>query len=141
MARRPRLLQALALAALVPLVAACENSATAYTIDTAQHAVVLVREQPFFWTRSVNQAVVVSRLPHCQRKVTIHPGPTTLVEMQVYEAGHQLWALRQGERWYLASTENCRVQDWDNPDGQPPGPLVGSFRLADGKAKFVRAGT
>jgi hypothetical protein len=140
MATRRRLLHALALVALAPLVTGCENSATAYTIDTAQHAVVLVREQPFFWTRTVNQAVVVSRLPYCQRKVTIHPGPTTLVEMQVFEAGHQLWALRQGDRWYLASTESCRVQDWDNPDGQPPGALVGSFRLADGKPVFVRAG-
>lgn len=136
-----RVRQALVAAAIVPLLAACENSATAYTIDTAQHALILIREQPYFWTRTVNQAVVVSRLPHCQRKVTIHPGPTVLVEMQVFEAGDRLWALRQGERWYLAGTEDCRVQDWDNPGGQPPGPLVGTFRLDEGRAKFVRAGT
>lgn len=135
---RRRLMHTLAVAALLPLLAACENSATAYVVDTSQHALILVREQPFFWTRDVNQTVVVSRLPHCQRKVAIHPGPTTLVEMEIFEAGHQLWALRQGERWYLASTERCQVQDWDNPGGDPPGPLVGSFQLKNRKPTFVR---
>lgn len=124
---------------LLPLLAACENSATAYTVDTSQHALILVREQPYFWTQTVDQSVVVSRLPHCQRKVSIHPDLTELTEMQVFEAGDLLWALRQGNRWYLASTERCMVQDWDNPSGQPPGELVGSFRLRDGGPVFVGA--
>lgn len=126
-------------ALLVPLLAACENSATAYTIDTSQHALALVREQPYFWTATVNQSVVVSRLPYCQRKVKIHPGAKSLTEMQVFEAGDRLWALRQGDQWYLASTESCQVQDWNNADGQPPGALVGVFRLRDGQPAFVSA--
>ena len=124
---------------LLPLLAGCENSATAYTVDTNQHALILVREQPYFWTPTVDQSVVVSRLPHCQRKVRIHSDPTELTEMQVFEAGDLLWALRQGNRWYLASTERCMVQDWDNPSGQPPGELVGSFRLRDGGPVFMPA--
>lgn len=124
---------------LLPLLAGCENSATAYTVDTSQHALILVREQPYFWTSTVDQSVVVSRLPHCQRKVRIHPDPAELTEMQVFEAGDLLWALRQGNRWYLAGTERCMVQDWDNPSGEPPGQLVGSFRLRDGGPTFVRA--
>jgi hypothetical protein len=127
--RRPRLLQTIALAAVLPLLGACENSATAYVIDTSQHALILVREQPFFWKREVEQAMIASRLPHCQRKVTIHPGARTFVEMEVFEAGDRLWALRQGERWYLAGTDRCQVQDWENPGDQPPGPLVGSFQI------------
>lgn len=136
--RRPRSILFALL--LLPLLAACENSATAYTIDTSQHALILVREQPYFWTSEVNQFVVASRLPHCQRRVSIHPGATTLAEMRVYEAGDLLWALQQGRRWYLVSTEACRVQDWDNPGGEPPGAYVGSFVLRDGEPTFVRAG-
>lgn len=134
-----RRLGLLAAVVSLPLLVACENSATAYTIDTAQHALILLREQPYFWDQNVDQAVVVSRLPHCQRKVRIHPGPTPMVEMQVFEAGRRLWALRQGERWYLASTDSCQVQDWDNAGGQPPGALVGVFRLDDGSPTFVPA--
>jgi len=127
----------LAGALLLTVLAACENSATAYTIDTSQHALVLVREQPYFWTSTVDQSIVVSRLPHCQRKVHIHPGATTLTEMEVFEAGDRLWALRQGERWYLASTEICQVQDWNHPSNEAPGPRVGRFVLRDGKPVFV----
>jgi hypothetical protein len=133
-------LHRVALLGLLPLLAACENSATAYMVDGNQHALVLVREQPYFWTAEVNQAVIVSRLPACQRKVDIHPSPTELVEMEVYEAGDLLWALRQGTRWYLASTERCLVQDWLDAPATPPGALVGTFRLREGKPAFMRAG-
>ncbi len=136
----PKILSRLVLCAALPLLAACENSATAFMVDGNQHALILVREQPYFWTAEVEQAVVVSRLPSCQRKVTIHPSPTELVEMEVYEAGDLLWALRQGGRWYLASTEICQVQDWANEGGAAPGPLVGTFRLREGKPTFTRAG-
>ncbi|MCV2218371.1 MULTISPECIES: hypothetical protein [unclassified Thauera] len=131
--------RALAVLGVLPVLAACENSATAYMIDGKDHALILVREQKFFWDDELKQAVIASRLPKCQKRVSIHPGSTTLVEMRVYEAGDQLWALQQGPRWYLASTEVCRVQDWDNADGKPPGPWVGSFVLKDGAPAFVAA--
>lgn len=130
-----RALRLAGMVALVPALSACENSATAYMVDTNQHAVVLAREQAYFWSDEVDQFVIVSRLPHCQRKVRIHPGSVNMAEMEVYEAGDRLWALRQGQRWYLASTEVCQVQDWNSPGGQ--GALVGSFRMQDGTPTFV----
>ena len=132
----PRVLAALG---LVAVLAGCENSATAYMIDGSQHALILVREQKFFWDDELRQAVVVSRLPACQKRIRIHPGSTELVEMRVYQAGDMLWALQQGARWYLAGTEECRLQDWDNPGNQPPGALVGSFALKEGQPVFVAA--
>jgi len=129
----------IAMLALLPLLAACENSATAFMVEGKEHAVILVREQPYFWSSEVNQFVVVSRLPVCQRKVRIHPGPGTLVDMEVYEAGDRLWALHQGQRWYLASTEKCLVQDWANQADAPPGALVGTFRLRDKAPVFEPA--
>lgn len=131
----------LALLALVlPLLAGCENSATSFKIESSQHAIVLVREQPYFWDKDVNQYIVVSRLPGCQRKVAIHPDRTALTPIDVYEAGFLLWALRQGDRWYLASTERCLVQDWSNPSGQQPGPAVGQFRAGPDGPVFAPAG-
>lgn len=133
------LLRVLVAVAAVPLLAACENSATAYMIDGSQHALILIREKPYFWDRQVNQAIVASRLPQCQRRVAIHPDETRLTEIEVFEAGDRLWALHQGDRWYLASTGECAVQDWKDPPASPPGPLVGTFRVEGGTAAFVPA--
>ena len=138
-ANRRILTRVLAALGLVAVLAGCENSATAYMIDGSQHALILVREQKFFWDDELRQAVVVSRLPACQKRIRIHPGSTELVEMRVYQAGDMLWALQQGARWYLAGTEECRLQDWDNPGNQPPGALVGSFALKEGQPVFVAA--
>jgi hypothetical protein len=129
----------LGVAALLPVLAGCENNATGFVIDTSQHALILVREQPHFWSSEVKQSVIASRLPHCQRKVAIHPGTTEAVDMYVYEAGDRLWALFQGGRWYLASTEKCLVQDWTNSSGNPPGELVGRFKSSLSGVVFERA--
>lgn len=126
--------------ALLPLLAACENSATAYMIEGSQHALILVREKPYFWQRTVNQAVIASRLPHCQNRVAIHSDGTELTPMEVFEAGNRLWALNQGSRWYLVSTDKCQVQDWDNASGGAPGTSLGTFRFKGGVATFVPAG-
>jgi len=127
--------------ALVPLLllAACENSATSMMIENKDHALVFVREQQYFWSDEVVQYIVVSRLPDCQRRVKIHPDRAKMTPVAVYGAGHLLWALNQGGRWYLASTEGCQVQDWDNPGGQPPGAIVGSFGQRGGKNVFISA--
>lgn len=129
----------LTLLACLPLLAACENSATSFKVDSREHSVSLVREQPYFWNDSVDQYLVVSRLPHCQRKIAIHPDVATLTPLQVFVAGDRLWALHQGARWYLVSTERCAVQDWSNAAGQPPGASVGVFQLRDGMPVFVPA--
>ena len=139
MKRRGRTLRVLAAVGLLSVLAGCENSATSYMIDGSQHALILVREQKFVWDDELRQAVVVSRLPACQKRIRIHPSSTELVEMKVYEAGDSLWALHQGDRWYLAGTEECRLQDWDNPGSQPPGKLIGSFVLKDSAPAFVPA--
>ena len=136
---RARALRVLAAVGLLTVLAGCENSATSYMIDGSQHALLLVREQKFVWDDELRQAVVVSRLPACRKRIRIHPGSTVLVEMKIYEAGDSLWALHQGNRWYLAGTEECRLQDWDNPGDRPPGALLGSFALKDGEPAFVPA--
>lgn len=113
---------------VMPLLAACENSATAFRQEGRNHAIMLVREQPYFWSEKIDQYIVASNLPECQRRVRIYPGVKPLMEMRVYWAGDHLWALHQGRRWYLVSTApRCQVQDWDNEEGKEPGALLGRF--------------
>lgn len=118
------------------ILAGCENSGTAYMVDGKDHALILVREQRWFWSDEIEQAVVASRLPDCQRRVAIWPGNPGGPQMDIYEAGYRLWALNQGPRWYLASTDQCLVQDWNDPPATPPGPMVGSFVMGDGGMRF-----
>ncbi|MCL2876379.1 MAG: hypothetical protein FWF12_08865 [Betaproteobacteria bacterium] len=125
------------LVSVLPLLSGCENSATSMIVEGKDHALVLIREQQHFWNDEVNQYIVVSRLPACQRRVKIHPDKTVMNPVAVYNAGYLLWALHQGGRWYLASTEGCQVQDWDNSGGQPPGSAAGSFEQRNGKAVFT----
>lgn len=49
--------------ALLPVLSACENTATAYMVEGSQHALVLVREQKFFWDDELKQSLIASRLP------------------------------------------------------------------------------
>jgi hypothetical protein len=137
--RRHALIRVLVSLAVLPLLTACENNATSMIVENKDHALVLVREQPYFWSDEVVQYVIVSRLPDCQRRVKIHPDRAMMTPVAVYEAGHLLWALNQGGRWYLASTEGCQVQDWNNPGGQVPGPVVGSFGQQNSKIVFTPA--
>ena len=121
---------------LATLLAGCENSGVAYMVEGKDHALILVREQKLFWSDEIDQAVVVSRLPDCQRRVAIWPGSPGGPSMEIYEAGYRLWALNQGRRWYLASTDKCMVQDWNDPPATPPGALVGTFEMRDGQMQF-----
>jgi hypothetical protein len=125
------------LLAALPCLAACENRAVSMMIDGRNHALVLVREQPYFWRDTVEQSLIASRLPVCQRKVKIRPGRTAMTPMEVYEAGEMLWALHQGGRWYLASTEECRIQDWNKPADQSPGQAKGRFEMLGDKVVFT----
>jgi len=136
--RRHALLRSLASLAALPLLAACENSATSMMLESKDHSLVLIRQQQYFWG-DVKQYIVASRLPVCQHRVEIHPDTAAMNTMTVYEAGSMLWALHQGNRWYLASTEECQVQDWNNSSSTPPGPAVGSFGQHNGKTVFTPA--
>ena len=116
----------------------CENNATAFSINGNHHALILVREQASFLSDEVGQSFIISQLPACQRKFAIKPDNGPLSPISVYLAGNLLWALEQRGRWYLASSEKCLLQDWDNPSGEPPGERIGRFELKDGNPVFVR---
>ena len=120
------------------LMGGCENSATAFAVEGREHALILVREQSLPFSE-VDQFVLVSRMPFCQRRWRIQPDGSPLTPIRVYAAGDRLWALEQRGRWYLASTEECRVQPWQNPDPARLMGLVGTFAEHDGQIRFTPA--
>lgn len=124
----------------LPLLAACEYEGAAFIVNgNKDENISLVREQRWFWSSEVDQAVVVSRMPTCMRRHDIKSGVAGSVKMEVFEAGSSLWALKQGKNWYLASTEKCEFQRWVEPPDEPPGRLVGTFSRKNDKLEFVPA--
>mgnify|MGYP001258203598 FL=1 len=130
----------LLLLAVLPMLAACEYEGAAFIINgNKDENISLVREQTWFWSSEVNQAIVVSRMPTCMRRHEIKAGVAGTVKMEVHEAGSSLWALKQGKSWYLASTEKCEFQRWTEPPDEPPGRLVGTFTRKNDQLEFLPA--
>ena len=135
----PILKRLLAFAVIPAALAACEYEGVAFLIDGRDQSITLVREQRFFWDDEVEQAVVVSRMPTCLRRYSIKSGVAGTLKMEVFEAGADLWALKQGKNWYLASTEKCDFQVWKDVPAEPPGKLVGTFMRKAERLQFVPA--
>lgn len=134
------ILKPLLLLLTLPLLAACEYEGAAFIVNgNKDENISLVREQRWFFSSEVDQAVVVSRMPTCMRRHDIKSGVAGSVKMEVFEAGSSLWALKQGKNWYLASTEKCEFQRWTDPPDEPPGRLVGTFSRKNDKLEFIPA--
>jgi hypothetical protein len=132
-----RFAPSLLVALFLPLLAGCENEGIAYLINGKEESITLLREQQWLWSDEVAQALVISHMPGCARRHEMKPGVAGSVKIEVYVAGDQLWALKQGKNWYLASTEKCEFQRWKEAPEEPPGPLVGTFSRKSGKLEFI----
>lgn len=118
--------------------AACENQAASHMIGgNKDHSISLVREQRWFWAQTVEQKLVVSRFPECQRRVEIDPGKVGAANLELFEVGDRLYAARQGKDWYAVGTEQCQVQKFAEPPANIPGTLAGTFKTRDGVLAFV----
>jgi hypothetical protein len=126
--KKTRFFHSMGLALLVPFLVACENHATAFMVDGNHHAMILIREQPRFWNNTVDQWLILSRLPDCQRRHPYLPGKAGALEIKLYRVGDLIWALHHEGQWYLASTGSCELKPWpDKADDNPPGPYEGRF--------------
>jgi len=119
----------------------CENNAASYEIDNDKnHAISLLREQNIAWFGDVQQRFVVSRFPVCQRRFTVDSSGPKMKRIELYEVQPRLYAAQQGDTWYVLTTEDCRVQKFDQPPPViPPGRLVGTFLRKDGQLMFKPA--
>lgn len=123
--------------AVVPL-AGCESDSAAYMIETRDHAVTVIREKTFPWSRQYATRVVVARLPHCQRRYELKPVGTSQGNVELFAGqAESSFALKQGRNWYAVETVECRFQVLD----EEPAALtrLGTFRKRDSAFAFVPA--
>ncbi len=123
----------------LPLLSACENNAAGYEIEGRNHSITLVREQSYPLARKVRQSLIVARIPTCQRRIEIVPGKTGQVNMEIWQLRDRLFVARQGTSWYAVGTENCQIQKMDPTGDEPPGQLIGNFRVKEGEFFFDKA--
>lgn len=123
--------------ALLPLLAACINDGAAYVVDGPQHALSVVRERNFFWEKQVELAVVVSRLPDCQRKHVIQKASPN-AQVELWQPGPGTYIFKVGRNMYVTETRTC--QGFARMDEDPPGGFgeqLGTFALKKGVFSFI----
>lgn len=127
----------LILAAAASLLVACVNEGASYEIAGSEDSISLLREQRYVWNSAVEQHIVVARNQQCQRRYSITPGTTDSVKIEILESRPPLYVLRQGNDWYVTSTEDCRFQKFDTPPDASKLTRRGEFHYAaDGKLAF-----
>lgn len=130
----------LVLAAVMSAVlAGCGTSDVAnMPIQGSDHSLTLVRDKPFLWSNGWELAVVVSRMPDCMRRHHIKKAGDGNFKMEVFRTEQGAWILRQGKKWYVAETEGCQLQQFEEKP-PAPGTLVGAFEDKSGQLRFVQS--
>lgn len=130
----------LILAAVMSVVlAGCGTSDVAnMPIQGSDHSLTLVRDKPYFWSSGWELAMVVSRMPDCMRRHHIKKAGDSNFKMEVFRTAQGAWILRQGKKWYVAETEGCQLQQFEEKP-PAPGTLVGAFEDKSGQLRFVQS--
>ncbi|MFZ2269773.1 MAG: hypothetical protein WAV95_19530 [Azonexus sp.] len=122
-----------------PLLTACVNDAATYEIDnTREHALMLIREQPYFWDNKVELFLVVSRMPSCLRRHSIGAvSPNTKVE--IYQVPSGAFIVKAGKRMFATETQTCEsfAKMTDVP-AEGMGTLMGVFQVKNDTLVFAK---
>ncbi|MFA9217518.1 MAG: hypothetical protein ACEQSK_10475 [Sphingomonadaceae bacterium] len=124
---------------LLPLLlSACVDDSASYYVgdNSSGHALTVHRAQPHFWSKEVDVELIMSRLPECQRRVTLTTLPADEVEIELYANGDNIWTLRYGKEAWQIDTQTCTQFNEAKGDG---GELIGVFRDENGKLAFAAA--
>lgn len=120
-----------------PLLAACINDSASYQIDGPSNSLSLIRQQKWLWDKKVDMAMVVARLPDCQRR---HPmgKVSPQAKIEVWQPGPGTFVIRQDGKLILTETQTC--EGWQTLEAEPPGGLgrqIGTFQEEGGKLRFA----
>lgn len=122
---------------LLPLLAACEIEPAAFLIDGGDHSLTVERRKPYFWSSGWEIDLIVARYPDCQRRHTLKKAGEK-VRVDLYNPEPGLFILNQGNRWYVAETRDCRMQQFQEEPPEP-GNYLGGFRVKNETFVFVPA--
>jgi hypothetical protein len=106
-------------------------------IQGSDQSLTLVREKPYAWSTGWDLAVVVARMPDCQRRHHLKHMGDGAFKVEVFRTEQARWVLRQGKRWYIADTESCLLQQFEQKPDEPGTP-VGVFEEREGKLSFTQ---
>ncbi|WP_126446698.1 hypothetical protein [Sulfuricystis multivorans] len=120
---------------LLPLIAACAKEPAGYEIDGGNHSLTVERNKPYFWSSGWELDLIVTRYPECQRRYALKKAGEKL-RIDLYRTPTGAYILNQGSRWYVAETQTCRMQAFEEEPPEP-GELLGSFRVKGGVFRFV----
>jgi hypothetical protein len=124
--------------ALTTALAGCGSTEmTAMPIQGSDHSLTLVREKPYAWSAGWDLAVVVARMPDCMRRHHLKHVGDGAFKVEVFRTEQARWILHQGKRWYIADTESCQLQQFEEKPAEP-GTLVGVFGDKGGELKFTQ---
>jgi len=122
----------------LPLLVACSDQRAAFEIDgSRQHTLTLIRVQTLPWDKTARYAVVVARMPDCQRRHEIGAGGAE-TRVEVFAPGNDAWILKQGKRMYVVEARTC--EGFARLEAEPEGglgPLQGSFQMRNGTLGWV----
>ncbi len=134
-------LRFISLLAVLPLSGCLQDSAS-YVFPEKDHAITLVRNQPWFWLDTVDVEVIAIRLPDCNDGISVEKA-SRQGSFPLYRAPDEypepIFILKMGKRHYAISTQSCRVQKFETPPADL-GEKLGQFQEKSGKFRFV-AGT
>jgi len=127
----------LALAMSLALAGCGSSDLASMPIQGSDHSLTLVRDKPYAWSTGWDMAVVVSRMPDCMRRHHLKHVGDGAFKVEVYRTPQARWILHQGKRWYIADTESCLLQQFEEKPAEP-GTLVGVFGDKGGELTFTQ---
>jgi hypothetical protein len=123
------------------LLAGCENdSASFQDADQQGQSLTLIREQHRFWNDNAEVALVVARLPDCQRRHALGSTPPDKARVEVFRADERRYLVKQGESWFQADAGSCQLAASAAPAASAKPVLLGAFEKDDGRLRFKAAG-
>jgi hypothetical protein len=114
----------------------CENDAASYQAAEPGVSFTLIREQRWVWDKQSAVAVVVARLPDCQRRYPLNPTRPADAQVDVFQAGPGLYLLRQGNEWHAAGVGDCSLDAVEEPGQGAQIVALGAFVRDGGKLAF-----
>ena len=122
---------------LLPMLVSCSDDRASFQIETSDHALTLIREQRFFWSKNGMYFIVAAHMPDCMRRHKMAWGSLS-AKTEVYSPGNDAWILKQGSRMFVVETRTC--EGFAKLDAEPEsglGPLLGVFQNKNGVLTFV----
>ena len=117
----------------------CLQDSASYAFPEKEHAITLVRNQPWFWMDTADIEVIAIRLPECNDGITLDAVPRD-AKLALYQAPDEypepIFILKTGKRHLAISTQSCRVQKFEEAPAEL-GEKLGELVEMEGVFKFV----